>query len=227
MGLFDGFKAMKEVNKIKKGGKGNLSIAQITNLIINLPYAKAKLSSEEFNQVYNLFNELQKCNTKMELDKDGYYNAAADIILKFDKIAPYEKYGGGNELEYSFLMDEIHKNTNSIDVRKQVEDIILPEELEYANVIADSSNGIVTRVDAKEFIKVLHVYSIYGKEQAISEFEKISKYLIDNSGAIKALSQISYLLGVMNANQIITQNEMEELSQGYQDIIMKLLTSNN
>lgn len=74
---------------------------------------------------------------------------------------------------------------------------------------------------------MLHVYSIYGKEQAISEFEKISKYLIDNSGAIKALSQISYLLGVMNANQIITQNEMEELSQGYQDIIMKLLTSNN
>lgn len=55
---------MKEVNKIKKGDKGNLSISQITNLIINLPDAKEKLSSEEFNQVYNLFNELQKCNTK-------------------------------------------------------------------------------------------------------------------------------------------------------------------
>ena len=110
MGLFDGFKAMKEVNKIKKGGKGNLSIAQITNLIINLPDAKAKLSSEEFNQIYNLFNELQKCNTKMELDKEEYYNTAADIITKFDKIAPYEKYGGGNELEYSFMMDEIHRN---------------------------------------------------------------------------------------------------------------------
>lgn len=47
-----------------KGDKGNLSISQITNLIINLPDAKEKLSSEEFNQVYNLFNELQKCNTK-------------------------------------------------------------------------------------------------------------------------------------------------------------------
>ena len=228
MGLFDGFKAMKEVNKIKKGGKGNLSIAQITNLIINLPDAKAKLSSEEFNQIYNLFNELQKCNTKMELDKEEYYNTAADIITKFDKIAPYEKYGGGNELEYSFMMDEIHRNEEKKieKVKEILEDNILPEELEYANVVADSSNGIVTRVDAKEFIKVLHVYSIYGKEQAISEFEKISKYLIDNNGAIKALSQISYLLGVMNANQIITQNEMEELSQRYQDIIMKLLTSN-
>lgn len=62
---------MKEVNKIKKGDKGNLSISRITNLIINLLDAKEKLSSEEFNQVYNLFNELQKCNTKMELDKDG------------------------------------------------------------------------------------------------------------------------------------------------------------
>lgn len=49
MGLFDGLKAMKEVNKIKKGSKGNLSIAQITNLIINLPDAKNKLTKEEFN----------------------------------------------------------------------------------------------------------------------------------------------------------------------------------
>lgn len=145
MGLFDGFKAMKEVNKIKKGGKGNLSIAQITNLIINLPDAKAKLSSEEFNQIYNLFNELQKCNTKMELDKEEYYNTAADIITKFDKIAPYEKYGGGNELEYSFMMDEIHRNEEKKieKVKEILEDNILPEELEYANVVADSSNGIV------------------------------------------------------------------------------------
>lgn len=224
MGLFDGIKGMKEVNKIKKGGKGNLSIAQITNLIINLPDAKAKLSNEEFNQIYNLFHELQKCKTKIEMDKEEYYNTVADIITKFDKIAPYEKYGGGNELEYSFLMDEIHKNTsNKTDIREQMKDTLLSEEIEYANVVADSSKGIITRDDANEFIKVLHTYSLYGKEDAINEFENISQYLINNNGAIKALSQISYLLGVMNANQIINQAEMEKLSQEYQDTIMKLL----
>ena len=227
MGLFDGLKAIKEVKKIKKGNKGNLSIAQITNLIINLPDAKAKLSSEEFNQIYSLFNELQKCNTKMELNQEGYYSTTVDIITKFDKIAPYEKYSGGNELEYSFMMDEIHRSEekNTEKVKEVIEDNIIPEELEYANTIADSSNGIATRTDAKKFITVLHTYSINGKEQAISEFEKISQYLIENNGAIKALSQISYFLGVMNANQIITQDEMKELSKNYQDIIMKLLSN--
>lgn len=225
MGLFDGLKAMKEMNKIKKGGKGILSIAQITNLIINLPDAKTRLTNEEFNQVYNLFNELQKCNTKIELDKEGYYNTAVDIITKFDKIAPYEKYGGGNELEYSFLMDEIHRNKNTRDIREQIKDTLLPEEIEYANVIADSSKGMITKEDANEFIKVLHTYSVNGKENALNEFKSLSQYLINKNGEIKALSQVSYLLGVMNANQIITQDEMEQLSKEYQDIIMKLLSN--
>ena len=223
MGLFDGLIAMKEVNKIKKGGKGKLSIAQITNLIINLPDAKNKLTNEEFNKVYNLFNEMQKCNTKMELDKNGYYNTATDIITKFDKIAPYEKFGGGNELEYSFLMDEIHKNKNTIDIREQINDTLLPEEIEYANVIADSSKGMIMVEDANEFIKVLHTYSVNGKENALNEFKSLSEYLINKNGEIKALSQVSYLLGVMNANQIITQDEMNNLSKEYQDTIMKLL----
>ena len=228
MGLFDGIKGMKEVNKIRNGGKGNLSIAQITNLIINLPDAKNKLSNDEYNQVYSLFNDLQKCNTKMEMGKEEYYNTAVDIIRKFDKIAPYEKYSGGNELEFSFLMDKIHNNDkeNANKVKKIIDDTILPEELEYANVVADSSNGIVSREDSKEFIKVIHIYSVSGKEDSINKFKEMAQMLIDNN-KIKAISQISYLLGVMNANKIISQSEMDILSKEYQDKIMKLLMNNS
>lgn len=32
------------------------------------------------------------------------------IIKKFDAIAPYEKYSGGNEIEFSFMMDDIRNN---------------------------------------------------------------------------------------------------------------------
>ena len=85
MGLFDEIKGMRELNKIKQGGKGLLSIAQVTNLIINLPDAKAKLSNEEFNQIYNLFKELQKCKTKIEMNKEEYYNTAVDIIKNLIK----------------------------------------------------------------------------------------------------------------------------------------------
>ena len=45
----------------------------------------------------------------MQIDIDGYYDTAIQIIKRFDAIAPYEKYSGGNELEYSFMMEELRK----------------------------------------------------------------------------------------------------------------------
>lgn len=110
MGVFSGIQAMKSVSKLKSGGTAKLSLAQVSNLIINLPDAQKKLSPAQFNSVYALFREFQKCKTKHEVDLSGYYAMAVDIIKKFDKIAPYEKYSGGNELEFSFLMDEIRNS---------------------------------------------------------------------------------------------------------------------
>ena len=212
-----------EFNKINNGEQGKLSIAQITDFIISLQDAKSKLSPNEFNQIYNLYKKLKNCTTKLELDKEGYYETAIDIIKKFDKIAPYEKYGGVNETELSFLMDAIRKDENSLDVKKQVDYIVTQKEIECAKIIAKKSNGIITRDDAKEFIKVIREYSMNGKDSALKELKKISQYLIEKNGAIKALTQISFLLGVMNAYEIISKSEMEQLSKEYQEYIMNLL----
>ena len=125
-------------------------------------------------------------------------------------------------------MDEIRANSNNKSIiDEQIKDTLLPEEKEYANVITNSSKGIITSDDANEFVKVLHTYSFYGKESALNEFKNLGQYLIDKNGAIKALSQISFLLGVMNSNQIIDQAEMEKMSKDYQAKIMKLLMNKN
>lgn len=109
MGIIANIKAMKDVQRIKNGGTANLSIAQISNLIINLPDAHRNLSQIDFIKVYSLYKELQKCNTRMNMDIVGYYKTAIQIIKRFDAIAPYEKYSGGNELEFSFMMEELRK----------------------------------------------------------------------------------------------------------------------
>ena len=108
MGFFSDAKAVFDVQRIKTGkGTAKLSISQIVNLLINLPDAQKKLSADEFNQVYILFKEMRKCKTKLLLNMDGYVDTAIKIIKEFDKIAPYEKYSGGNEIEFSFMMADI------------------------------------------------------------------------------------------------------------------------
>lgn len=119
MGLFSGLKAMKKVEKIKAGGKELLSIADITNLIINLPDAKRNLSSNQFSAVHSLFQCLQKCRTNMELDLTGYYEEAAIIIGIFNQIAPYEKYSGMEQTEALFFMNGIKPLLDELKPRSE------------------------------------------------------------------------------------------------------------
>ena len=107
MGIIGDIKAINDVQKIKNGGVAKLSISQITGLIINLMDANKNLSNDEYNRVYKKFCEFRKCKTKIDMDMDGYLKTAVDIIKEFDKIAPYEKYSGGNEIEFGFLMNDI------------------------------------------------------------------------------------------------------------------------
>lgn len=111
MGKLSDIKAAMDVIRItKSGGTAKLSISQITMLITNMSDAQRNLTPEQFQAVYTLYKNLRKCNTKMEMDKNGYFETATDIIKKFDALAPYEKYSGNNELETSFMMDEIRKD---------------------------------------------------------------------------------------------------------------------
>lgn len=110
MGLISGLQAMSAAQRIKQGGIAKISIAQIANLIINLPDAQRNLPPEKFREVYYLFREFQKCKTKTPHDINAYLDDAIKIIKRFDAIAPYEKYSGGNEIEFSFMMDDIRNN---------------------------------------------------------------------------------------------------------------------
>jgi hypothetical protein len=107
MGLISGIQAITAVQKIKQGGTAKLSIAQIAELIINLPDAQKNTTKDQFDKIYDLYREHQKCKTKLPHNYETYVATAIKIIKLFDAIAPYEKYSGGNELEFSYFMNEI------------------------------------------------------------------------------------------------------------------------
>ena len=107
MGIFANIKAMKDVQKIKKGGKAFFSISAITNLIINLSDAQKLLDSATFDQVFELYKKMDKCTNKIELDYNGYIAIAADILKEFDKIAPCEYILGMEPFEATMVMKEV------------------------------------------------------------------------------------------------------------------------
>ena len=109
MGLFADIKAMSDVQKIKLGGRAAISISSITTLIINLPDAQKNLSAQEYANVYSLYKKMRKCTTKLDMDLDGYYRIAADILREFDKISPCEPYLGLEPFEAALLMQEIRQ----------------------------------------------------------------------------------------------------------------------
>lgn len=108
MGIIADMKAFGAIQKIKRGGTAKLSVSQVVNVLINLSDAANKLSNAEYIKVYALYKEMRKSTIQIPLNMNMYLDTAVRIILEFDKIAPYEKYSGGGETEYSFMMADIY-----------------------------------------------------------------------------------------------------------------------
>lgn len=119
MGLLSGISTMRKIGKLKAGGKEKLSIADITNCIINLREGKRNLPGHQFNAVYAVYKTLQKCRTALEMDLDGYYEQAAIIIGIFNQVAPYEKYSGMETTEALFFADGVKPLLNELKPRSE------------------------------------------------------------------------------------------------------------
>lgn len=230
MGFFADIKAMKDIQRIKAGGTAKLSISQITLFIINLPDAQKRLSKKECESVYALFKELRKCNTKIEMDMSGYLETAKSIILRFDSIAPYEKYSGGNELEYSFMMDDIRKESyqpESIQMPNPKEIVFSDEDRIYMKHLIANSPIPLSREDAEDVMKVIHHYNDYGKEEARREFERVADKIFERESEYAiAFLKMSYLTGVMYPNGVLTKEESDGFSEKYILLLKNKRTKN-
>jgi len=209
MGFFSDLKGMMGVQRIKTGGTANLSIAQITGLIVNMPDAQRKLTKDEFDAVYALYKELRKCKTKMKLDLSGYTETAVKIIKMFDKYAPYEKYSGGNELEFSFLMDDIRDDIEDSVPEKEFSE----EEKEYIQYLINE--GTFDEEDAKSALMIIKCYYDCGKKRAMDLFDAVALDMIKKYGPLRSVFKVSYLSGIMVPNGVLSKEESDKLSNEY------------
>lgn len=241
MGLLSDISAVKKVQNIKKGNKEKLSISQITGLITNMMDANKNLNEKEYNQVYKLYEKLRKCNTKMEMDLNGYYETCVDIIKQFDSIAPYEKYSGGNEVEFSFLMGNIRKQKEPIeelknnplfgtqfyvadekDYDKRFDDFTEEDE-KYIKELRTKSNNQVTDQIARDFIRVIRCYSFMDKYDAFSVFNTIAEKIFKSFQPGYAIFTVSFLVENIHNLGLIGEDEVEEIKGLYQEKLKEML----
>lgn len=110
--MSDALDGIKVSQSIKNGSTGDLSIAQITCLIISLQDAKKNLSATEYRDVETLFLFLQSFKDKKNYDSFELEQTFKVIIKHFNVLAPY-KYYSGNE-DYS-IAETLLYNWNLID----------------------------------------------------------------------------------------------------------------
>ncbi len=199
MGIFSDIKAVGAVQKIAAGGKAKLSISQITNLLINLPDAQKNLSESDFSEVYSLYQELRKCNTKMDMDKQEYYNTVISIIKRFDAIAPYEKYSGGNETEFSFMMDEIRnteepKKPENTAFDSDVRDLLNQDDIQsQVDICEEEYKKAMKLLDNPTKKNVHKAYDIMGNLAARFDYVPAIMWMGDfQESALKNLQQAAF-----------------------------------
>lgn len=235
MSMFSDFQAISELKKLKKGKMASLSMSQIVCLITNMSDARRNLPLEQYKDVYALFQKYRKCNTKLPITMDGYLDIAVRIIKSFDKIAPYEKYSGGNELEFSFMMQDIRNETNKKNIQEELFDLVDMfgnSNDDYINYLVENGRGL-SREHAKAFVGITITFERHGKEEALRCFQLYMDYLINSAGENFGLNHqlrwdISFLCGLLAANDILSNDESNNLSKHYSDIFnVNLLKQKN
>lgn len=234
MGLLSDIKAMKDLQRIKSGGKAKISIAQITNMIVNMPDAQKNLSDNQFKAVYALYQELRKCNTKMEMDIEGYYTTCIDIIKRFDVLAPYEKFSGGNELEFSFMMEDLRKHNQL--VQEELFDLVDKYQNEYdidgfIKGVRENAAGIsISYGSAKAFAGVILTENLHGWKKSLETFKCLLDEWIEFETAenmLQTFTEISFLCGLLS-NEVYPKKETDalwsEYSQKLKDKAAELLS---
>lgn len=108
MGLISGIQATKALQDLKGGKAVKLSLAQITDLLVNLQDAKRNLSPEEFEGVYTRYRIAQQDKQKTVFKNiTAYYRACVPLIKYFDKAAPFELYSGNYSPDFKILVEAI------------------------------------------------------------------------------------------------------------------------
>ena len=185
---------------------------------MNMSDAKKNLSAKEYDAIYGLYKKLRKCTTKMAMDMKGYTDTAVEIIKMFDKIAPYEKYSGANEIEISFMMNEIRSEAEESIPAEMIFD---DEDKKYMKYLMDGSSGILDRQGAEKLLMILKCNYENGKIKALELLDRMALKMIEAEDLNALAFKLPFMTETLVKNGVISKEEAITLNDKYNDLCMR------
>lgn len=129
-----------------------------------------------------------------------------------------------SQKRYDSFIQEYCKSEATNEIKRKDN---LTEANKYINDMIEKSNGMIDVNDAKDFMNVLQMYALTGKSKTLEAFDLLAKKIIQRTGPVMSVSKISFFLGVLKSNGIISEEEMKNMSGQYQNIALNLMMNNN
>ena len=94
MGFISTIRATGAIMRLQNGQSQSesFSLADLVNLVVNLNLAASRLSKEEYSQVYGLYRKYRGDTQKRQFSYETYETAVTNMMLSFDRIAPFDDY---------------------------------------------------------------------------------------------------------------------------------------
>ena len=107
----------------------------------------AILFLEKFRQIYELYEDLQRCDSLVNVDAAGYSKMCQDVMQSFDGIEPFEIYGRGGDIEMYALESYLQKKRQENPKPETVKTVDIKESKELAEDAADEAVPIRNKAD--------------------------------------------------------------------------------
>ena len=157
---------IKNIQKIKNGGKANISNKQIVNSIINLIDAKNNLEANDYNKVYNIFQDFNKQKDKILMDLEMLLIRTAFIVSKFDEVAPIELYNGQESMFISKTQKEKYiEKAQLIQMINMQKETLNKAKRDLGNNTAEKvidmyNNNLINEQQRDEFINTIQCLNV-------------------------------------------------------------------
>ena len=145
-------------------------------------------------------------------------HTAVEIIKMFDKIAPYEKYSGANEIEISFMMNEIRSEAEESIPAEMIFD---DEDKKYMKYLMDGSSGILDRQGAEKLLMILKCNYDNGKTKALELLDRMALKMIEAEDLNTLAFKLPFMTETLVKNGVISKEEAITLNNKYNDLCMR------
>ncbi len=145
------------------------------------------------------------------------------MLIIYGKESVEEKED--KDLAEKKLISEYEKSTEM--TKELMKSCYEDEEIEnYAQYIIDKAIISVEYKDALDFSKLLHQYFVVGKEETLNRFYDFMKRFFEPFGGISPAAgiEISYFVGLLNANGVISSEELDEMTSEINASIKESIT---